>query len=49
MQKLFEILFLIGNPGKISKGKKPFFGEYLSCYIFSTKDGRKLKFGKSSL
>ena len=23
MQPIFEILFLIGNPGKISKGKKP--------------------------
>ena len=33
MQSIFEILLLVGNPGKISKGEKAFLKENLICYI----------------
>ena len=33
MQSILEILFQIGNTGKISKRKKPFQGGNLICYI----------------
>ena len=42
MQELFEILFLIGNPGKFLKGN-------LICYISRTEGSTKLNFGEVSL
>ena len=35
MMAIFEFLFLIGNPGKISKGKKPFQGKSNLLYLGS--------------
>ena len=42
---IFEILFLIGNPGKISMEESLLKGN-LICYISGTEDCRKLKFGE---
>ena len=42
---IFEILFLIGNPGKISLEESLSKGN-LICYISGTEDCRKLKFGE---
>ena len=44
MQSIFEILFLIGNRGKISKGEKAFRRGNLICFISETEGHRKLKF-----
>ena len=49
MQSIFEILFLITNPGKTSVGKKSFPRGNLICYISGTEGCRKLKFGKVGL
>ena len=51
MQKVFEILFLIGNPGKISKGEKAFLRGKLIRDISETEGRRKLvvKFGEVGL
>ena len=55
MQKPFEILFLIGNPGKISDAlyilceEEAFVKRILMCYISGTECRRKLKFGEVSL
>ena len=47
MQLILEILFLIGNPNKISKEKSLCKGKSsLVCYISSTEGRRKLKFSK---
>ena len=43
MQSIFEVLFLIGNSGKISKA---FQRGNLIFYILETKGCRKLKFGE---
>ena len=43
MHLLFEILFVIGNPGKISNGKS-ILQEILHCHILKTEGCRKLKF-----
>ena len=42
MQSIFEILFLVGSLGKISK-------ENLICYISGAECRRKLKFGEVGL
>ena len=39
MQSIFEISFLIGNPGKFLRGS-------ITCYISGTEGRRKLKFGE---
>ena len=49
MQPIFQILFLIGNPGKISKGEKAFLRVNLICYISGTEGRRKLKFSTVGL
>ena len=49
MLSFFEILFLIGNLDKISKGKKPFLRGNLICYTSGMEGRRKLKFGKVGL
>ena len=49
MPSIFEILFLIGNPGKISKGEKVFLRGNLICYISGTEGCRKLKLGEVGL
>ena len=49
MQSSFEILFLTGNPGKISTGEKAFLRGNLICYISGTESRRKLKFGEVGL
>ena len=48
MQSLFEILFVVGNPGKISKGKS-FSKGNLSCLISGTESRKELKFGEVAL
>ena len=48
MQSIFEILFLVGNPGKISKRKSLFKGN-LICNISGTKGCKKFKFGEVCL
>ena len=48
MQLRFEVLFLIGNFGNISKGKK-FLRENSTCCISGTEGCRKLNFGEVSL
>ena len=45
MQPIFEILFLIGNPGEICWGEKAFLRGNLICCI-SVTGRRKLKFGE---
>ena len=47
MQSIFEILCLIGNPGKIFSGKS-LLGN-LICYISEAEGCRKLKCGKVGL
>ena len=42
MRLTFEILFVFGNPGKISKGS-------LSCHTLGTEVSIKLKFGEVSV
>ena len=49
MQSIFEVLFLIGKPGKISEGKKAFLRGNLIGYISGTEDCIKLKFGEVGL
>ena len=43
MQSLFKILFVVGNPGKISKGKNK-----TKLYILRTEGRRKFKFDNVS-
>ena len=45
MQELLEILFVGGNPGKISDGEKAGQIGNVNCHIFGTESHRKLKFG----
>ena len=42
-------MFLIGNSGRISKGKKSFYGGNVICYNSGTEGRRKLKFDEVSL
>ena len=48
MKQLFETLFPVGNPDKISKEKSLSKGN-LNCYILGTEGQRTLNFGEVSL